>query len=81
MKVRVQFFSNLRDASGVSEIDVDLNEGATVADLLEQLYARTPALRAWDRSILVGAGVEFVSRDHVIRPNEEIAVMPPVQGG
>ncbi|HEY0368170.1 MAG TPA: MoaD/ThiS family protein [Chthoniobacterales bacterium] len=81
MKVRVQFFSNLRDASGVSEIDVDLNEGATVADLLEQLYARTPALRAWDKSILVGAGVEFVSRDHVIRPNEEIAVMPPVQGG
>lgn len=81
MKVRVQFFAQLRDAIGISESAVEVSEGATVADLLDQLYARTPALSAWDKSILVGAGVEFVERDYVLRPNEEIAVMPPVQGG
>jgi molybdopterin converting factor small subunit len=81
MTVHVQLFSHLRDAGGVSELDCDVSEMATVADLLTQLYARTPALRAWDSSILVGAGVEFVSRDHVLKPGEEIAIMPPVQGG
>jgi len=29
----------------------------------------------------VGAGLDFVARDHVIQPNDEIAIMPPVQGG
>lgn len=81
MTVRVQLFSHLRDAAGVSELTCDLNENARVADLLAQLYERFPKMRAWDNSILVGAGVEFVERDRRLRPDEEIAIMPPVQGG
>jgi molybdopterin converting factor small subunit len=81
MTVRAQLFSHLRDAAGVSELSVDLPEDANVGELLAQLYARAPALRAWDNSILVGVGVEFVERDYALQPNEEIAIMPPVQGG
>ncbi len=79
--VRVQLFSHLRDAAGIPELDLELPDGATVADLLRQLYALKPALRSWDNSILIGAGVEFVARDHVVHPGEQIAIMPPVQGG
>lgn len=79
--MKVLFFSQLRDVAGASEITVDLQNGARVIDLLDELYARTPALRAWDNRILIGAGVEFVDRDYVLQPDEEIAIMPPVQGG
>ncbi|MDQ2823993.1 MAG: MoaD/ThiS family protein [Verrucomicrobiota bacterium] len=81
MKVHVQFYSQLRDLAGAPELDVDLADAATVADLLESLYEKTPALRSRDKSILVGAGVEFVDRKYVIKPGEEISIMPPVQGG
>ena len=81
MTVRVQLFSHLRDAAGFSESDVELAAGATVSQLLEQLYSRKPALRPWDSSILIGVGVEFVGRDHVLAGGCEIAIMPPVQGG
>ena len=81
MKVRAQFFAQLRDVTGVSEKTVELPEGATVADLLAELYEQTPELRQWEKSILVGSGVEFVERKHALRPDEEIAIMPPVQGG
>ena len=81
MNVRVQFFSRLRDLAGVSEVEMDVPEKTTVADLLGLVYARTPALREWDKSILFAAGVEFVSRDYVLQSNDEISVMPPVQGG
>ena len=81
MKVRVQFFAQLRDVTGVPELDMNVNANATIADLLAALYKRTPPLQKWDKNILVGVGLEFVERDHVLRPNEEIAVMPPVQGG
>jgi molybdopterin converting factor small subunit len=81
MRVRVQFYAQLRDLTGIRELDVDLPERATVRDLLERIYSQQPALRAHHKSILIGAGVEFVDRDYKLKSDEEISIMPPVQGG
>ena len=81
MKVRVQFFSRLRDLAGLAETEMEVPDKTTITDLLGLVYSRTPALREWDKSILVAAGVEFVGRDYVLQPNDDISIMPPVQGG
>jgi molybdopterin converting factor small subunit len=81
VKIRVQFFSRLRDLTGKAEIDLEVPQGTTAAGLLEKLYCNMPALREWDKSILVAAGVEFVGRDYIVNPGDEISIMPPVQGG
>jgi molybdopterin converting factor small subunit len=81
MKVRVQFFSRLRDLAGASEMELEIPEQTTAAHLLEMLYTRAPALREWDKSILIASGVEFVGRNYILKPNDEISIMPPVQGG
>jgi MoaD family protein len=81
MKVRVQFYAQLRDLFGIRELDIDVAEGSTIRDLLEQVYAQQPKLRPHDKSILIGAGVEFVDRNYKLSPGDEISIMPPVQGG
>jgi molybdopterin synthase sulfur carrier subunit len=81
MKIHVHFYAQLRDLIGMRELEVDLLEGATVRELLETIYTQQPALRSHDKSILVGAGVEFVDRNYKLKSGEEIAIMPPVQGG
>jgi molybdopterin synthase sulfur carrier subunit len=81
MKVHVQFFSRLRDLVGTSEIDLEMPEGASVTNLLATIYAQTPALHEWDKSILVASGLEFVPREYVLKTGDEISIMPPVQGG
>jgi MoaD family protein len=81
MKVRAEFYAQLRDLVGNREIDVELAEGATVGDLLDQIYAQQPKLRPQDKSILIGAGVEFVDRNYKLKPGDEISIIPPVQGG
>jgi molybdopterin converting factor small subunit len=81
VKVQVQFFSRLRDLTGAASMELEVPERTTAGDLLEILYSKTPALRDWDKSILVAAGLEFVHRDYVLQPDDEISVMPPVQGG
>jgi len=81
MKVRVQFYAQLRELIGNHELEVELQQGANVRQLLEKIYAQKPALRAHDKSILIGAGLEFVDRNYKVNPGEEIAIMPPVQGG
>ena len=81
MNVHVQFFSRLRELTGVSKMELEVPEATKVVELLEILYWRAPALRDWDKSILVAAGVEFVGRDYILRPDDQISIMPPVQGG
>ena len=81
MNVRVQFYAQLRDLAGASELQVDLPDKATVSDLLAKIYEQMPALRSRDRSILIGAGVDFVDRNYKLSPGDEISIMPPVQGG
>jgi molybdopterin converting factor small subunit len=81
MKVRVQFYSRLRDLAGSSTMELEVPERGSAGDLLEIIYAKTPELREWDKSILVASGVEFVERDYVLKAGDEISVMPPVQGG
>ncbi|MFZ1219054.1 MAG: MoaD/ThiS family protein [Chthoniobacterales bacterium] len=81
MKVHVQFFSRLRDLAGTAAMDLEIPERTTAGNVLEIVYAKAPALRAWDKSILVAAGVEFVQRDYVVKSGDQISVMPPVQGG
>jgi sulfur-carrier protein len=81
MKIRVQFYAQLCDLAGIREQDVDLPKGATVRNLLEKIYSQLPALRAHDKSILIGSGVEFVDRNYNLKSGEEISIMPPVQGG
>ena len=81
MKVRAQFYAQLRELVANHELEVELPQDATVRELLEKIYSQKPALRGHDKSILVGAGLEFVDRNYKLNPGEEIAIMPPVQGG
>ena len=79
ISVHLQYYSQFRDLKGPESLD--LAPGTTVAGLLDTLYALLPTLRPWDSSLLVAAGIEYVPREYVLKPDELISLMPPVQGG
>ncbi|MGK0187916.1 MAG: molybdopterin converting factor small subunit [Verrucomicrobiales bacterium] len=81
--MKVLFFSVLQDAAGgEKQIDWPLTgESLTVAELMLEIYDRWPDLKQWDAQIRVAVDLEYVERSHVIRGGDEIALMPPVQGG
>ncbi|MBA3650412.1 MAG: MoaD/ThiS family protein [Chthoniobacterales bacterium] len=79
--MKVQLFSQLKEIVGASELILDLPDGTLVAQLLARLYRDFPELEQWDRNLLVGVGVDFVARDYLLRADDQIAIMPPVQGG
>lgn len=81
MKIYVHFYAQLRDVAGVSDLSVQVPQAASVADVLEKLYQLKPMLRTHDKNVLIGSGVDFVERNHVLTEDEELAIMPPVQGG
>lgn len=81
MKLRVLFFSVLRDITGHDEIALELPAGSTMADILAQIESRWPKLRDWAPSMLLALDQTYVKRDVVLHDGAEVALMPPVQGG
>ena len=81
---RVLFFSTLRDVVGSDELAMPLarlSSPVLVGDLIEQLNADYPGLKSWEAQLLIAVNSEYASRDAVIEPGDEVALMPPVQGG
>ena len=81
MKLRVLFFSVLRDLTGHEELVLECEGCATVHDLLVLLFAKWPTLAEWDASLLIAVDQSYVKRDALLHDGAEIAIMPPVQGG
>jgi len=82
MKIRLLFFSVLRDIAGTDEVDYSLQKSTvTVADLLTELFSKYEGLSSWDASLLVAVNCEYADRDREISAGDEVALMPPVQGG
>jgi molybdopterin converting factor small subunit len=79
MVIKIQYFSLLKDLKGPESIE--MNDGSTVADLLNVMFAEVPDLKNWNKRMLIAAGIEWVPRDYVIQPDDVISLMPPVQGG
>jgi molybdopterin converting factor small subunit len=81
MILRVLFFSVLQDITGTKMVDVPCFEGATVSDLLALIYAKWPTMGDWDASLLIAVDQAYVKRTAILYHNNEVAIMPPVQGG
>jgi molybdopterin converting factor small subunit len=81
IRVRAEFYSQLKEIVGTSTLELSLPENATVADLFARLKERYPQLRDFERSTLFGIGADFVDRNRALNNGETIAIMPPVQGG
>ena len=80
-KVKVLFFATLRDRAGMRQTELDLSEGATVADLKAHLVERYPTLAESMPTVLVAVDHEYAFDDAVISEGAEVALFPPVSGG
>ena len=81
MKLRVLFFSVLRDITGHAELNLECDGVTRIDELLVVLFARWPKLAEWDQSLLVAVDQSYVKRDAALHDGAEVAIMPPVQGG
>ena len=81
MRVRVQLFAGLRDLLGQPQVELDLPQGATIAQLRDQLVQEYPALGPFLPTLVCAVHEEYVPSDYELREGEEVALIPPVSGG
>ena len=80
MRVTSLFFASYRDLVGAEEIVLDLPEGSTVSQLVEQVRSR-PGADALPETPAVAVNREYASIDKVLSDGDEVAFIPPVAGG
>ena len=81
MKVSVRLFAGLHDIVGRREVELELVDGATVADLRSQLGSRYPAVVPFMSTLVCAVNEEYVNNDYRLSPNDQVALIPPVSGG
>jgi MoaE-MoaD fusion protein len=82
MTVRVRLFAVLRQRAGRDSIDVEVGEGATVAEAIAELE-RDPALGPILESVPVRMAVnrDYATGETRLAAGDELALVPPVSGG
>ena len=80
MTVTVLLFASYADALGRTKLELEVESGATVQDVV----ARVRALAGDGRlppAPMVAVNERYAARESVVRAGDEVALIPPVAGG
>ena len=76
MKVTVRLFAILRERAGSDRLELDLPEGARVADALRAVDHLAGGLR-----LVMAVNREYAAPEDPLSAGDELALIPPVSGG
>lgn len=81
MNVEVILFAAARDLLGKSSVPIELEEGATIAELKSELVRFYPALNDLVGRSAFAVDQVYADDEMVVGQGQEIAMIPPVSGG
>ena len=80
--INVRCFAAARERAERSEERRGVPRASTIADLKRSLYQQHPSLEALDPYLRWAVNHEFISDDeHILQPDDEVALIPPISGG
>jgi len=81
--VKVLAFAGARDICGAAELEIEVEAGSpgTVAEVMEAICARFPALQQYRPLIRVAVNGAYADADTKVSGGDEVALIPPVAGG
>jgi len=81
MNVRVRLFAAPRDAAGADLLEVEVAEGATIAELRRVMVERFPQLADLLARTMFAVDTEYATDATVLSADADVACIPPVSGG
>ena len=76
MEVSVRLFAGLRELAGSDSLQLELADGASVADALAALSGQIDA-----SGCLLAVNRQYADDDLILAAGDELALIPPVSGG
>lgn len=81
-QIKVLFFSVFREITGKDEWYLSGYDGSvTLRVILERTFDEYPGLKEWQGKMLCAVNCEYADENTEVNSGDEVALMPPVQGG
>ena len=80
MRIKVTYYGQFRDITGLNEEEIEAKDGVTVVELRDQVREKYPRI-AEKREILVAINNSFAPLETGVKQDDEVAFFPPVSGG
>jgi len=80
LRIKVTYYGQFRDITGLNEEEMETKDGVTVVELRDQVREKYPRI-AEKREILVAINNSFAPLERVVKQDDEVAFFPPVSGG
>jgi molybdopterin synthase sulfur carrier subunit len=80
MKIILKYFASVREQVGVFEEEITVPDGLSTGNLMDFVRDLHEPLQQ-TKEILMAINGEYVSKDHILRDGDVIALFPPVSGG
>lgn len=81
MKVTVRLFANLHEIVGEREIQLELADGGTIADVCERVAELYPRVREFLPVIVCAIDEDYAPSERIVTDGDSVALIPPVSGG
>ena len=81
MELNVRLFALYRERAGGNIVSVTLRDGATVADLTDEVRRQIPNLAPPEVKIVVAVNTDYADSDIILQPGDDVCLIPPVSGG
>ncbi len=81
MQVRIRYFASLREAAKTTEEELELPEGATVAQARELLAEQRPALARLLPTCAAAIDRSYALAETPLAEGDELVFIPPLGGG
>ena len=81
MKIKVLFFARLKEIFGQSYRIVDVNDGASIHEVVWLLSQESKELSKNEIPLVYAVNEDFEEGDKMLKPFDELAIMTPMSGG
>jgi molybdopterin synthase sulfur carrier subunit len=80
IKIKIKCFSQVKYALGKEEVELELEAGTTTQEV-ERLIRKKTNGNLDNVSLSVAVNKKYISTEMVLNDGDEVAFIPPVQGG
>ncbi|WP_456464027.1 molybdopterin converting factor subunit 1 [Persephonella sp.] len=81
MKVKVLYFSSIKDKLKKSVEFFEIKEGSKVHDLIKEIQNKYPDLSENLKNIMIAVNEEYADMQTKLKNGDTVALIPPVSGG
>ena len=79
--IKVLFFGAAADRAGTRETGLDVQDGATLAEIWPLIVERHADLAPMRDTLAFAVNGEYARKEDTVSSGDEVAVLPPVSGG